>query len=30
MFLLYGAGAPAYRKKCEEVAAKGYAGLILS
>ena len=30
MFLLYGAGAPAYRKKCEEVAARGYEGMRLA
>ncbi len=30
MFLLYGAGAPAYRKKCAEVAANGYAGMTLA
>ena len=28
-FLLYAGGAPAYRKKCDEVAAQGYAGFEL-
>jgi cation diffusion facilitator CzcD-associated flavoprotein CzcO len=28
-FLLYAGGSPAYRQKCEEVAAKGYAGFLL-
>jgi hypothetical protein len=27
--LLYAGGAPAYREKCDEVAAKGYAGFVL-
>ena len=26
-FLLYAAGAPAYREKCDEVAASDYAGI---
>ncbi len=30
VFLLYAAGAPAYREKCDEVAANGYAGFRLS
>jgi cation diffusion facilitator CzcD-associated flavoprotein CzcO len=29
-FLLYAGGAPAYREKCDEVAAKGYEGFIIS
>lgn len=28
-FLLYAGGAPAYRQKCEEVAANGYEGFVL-
>ena len=28
-FLLYAGGAPAYREKCDEVAANGYAGFVL-
>ncbi|HKN01138.1 MAG TPA: hypothetical protein VJX23_11525 [Candidatus Binataceae bacterium] len=28
-FLLYSGGAPAYREKCDEVAAKGYEGFAL-
>lgn len=28
-YLLYANRAPAYRKECEEVAAKGYAGFVL-
>jgi cation diffusion facilitator CzcD-associated flavoprotein CzcO len=28
-FLLYAGGSPAYRHKCEEVAAKGYEGFLL-
>jgi cation diffusion facilitator CzcD-associated flavoprotein CzcO len=28
-FLLYAGGAPAYREKCDEVAAKGYEGFTL-
>jgi cation diffusion facilitator CzcD-associated flavoprotein CzcO len=28
-FLLYAGGAPAYRKRCDEVAAKGYEGFVL-
>ena len=28
-FLLYAGGFPAYRQKCEEVAAKGYEGFLL-
>jgi cation diffusion facilitator CzcD-associated flavoprotein CzcO len=28
-FLLYAGGSPAYRQKCEEVAAKGYEGFML-
>ena len=28
-FLLYAAGAPAYREKCDEVAANGYSGFAL-
>ncbi len=27
--LLYAGGAPAYREKCDDVAAKGYAGFVL-
>jgi cation diffusion facilitator CzcD-associated flavoprotein CzcO len=27
-FLLYAGGSPAYRQKCEEVAAKGYEGFL--
>jgi hypothetical protein len=26
--LVYAGGAPAYRKRCDEVAAKGYAGFV--
>ncbi len=29
-FLLYAGGAPAYRERCEEVAASGYQGMELS
>jgi cation diffusion facilitator CzcD-associated flavoprotein CzcO len=29
MFLLYAAGIPHYRKLCDEVAAKGYEGMVL-
>ncbi|TAJ81426.1 hypothetical protein [Reyranella sp.] len=29
-FLPYSGGAPAYREKCDEVAANGYEGLILA
>jgi cation diffusion facilitator CzcD-associated flavoprotein CzcO len=29
-FLLYSGGAPAYREKCDEVAAKGYDGFVLA
>ena len=29
-FLMYAGGAPAFRAKCEEVAAKGYEGFVLS
>ena len=29
-FLAYAGGAPAYRKRCDEVAAKGYEGFALS
>jgi cation diffusion facilitator CzcD-associated flavoprotein CzcO len=29
-FLLYSGGAPAYREKCDEVAAKGYEGFVLA
>ncbi len=29
VFLLYAGGAPAYREKCDEVAANGYAGFVL-
>ena len=29
-FLLYAGGAPAYREKCDEVAANGYQGFALS
>ena len=29
-FLLYAAGAPTYRKKCDEVADNGYAGMTVS
>ena len=28
-FLMYAGGSPAYRKKCDEVAAKGYEGFVL-
>jgi cation diffusion facilitator CzcD-associated flavoprotein CzcO len=28
-FLLYAGGSPAYRQKCEEVAARGYEGFVL-
>ena len=28
-FLLYSGGAPAYRARCDEVAANGYEGFIL-
>jgi hypothetical protein len=28
--LQYQGGAPAYREKCDAVAAQGYAGMILS
>jgi cation diffusion facilitator CzcD-associated flavoprotein CzcO len=28
-FLVYTGGAPAYRKRCDEVAAKGYEGFVL-
>jgi hypothetical protein len=28
-FLMYAGGSPAYRKKCDEVAANGYEGFIL-
>ena len=28
-FLAYAGGAPAYRKRCDEVAAKGYEGFVL-
>jgi cation diffusion facilitator CzcD-associated flavoprotein CzcO len=28
-FLLYAGGAPAYRKRCDEVAARGYDGFVL-
>jgi len=28
-FMLYAGGAPAYRKKCDEVAANGYEGFVL-
>ncbi|MGE0822738.1 MAG: flavin-containing monooxygenase [Candidatus Binatia bacterium] len=28
-FLMYAGGSPAYRQKCEEVAAKGYEGFVL-
>ncbi len=27
--LVYAGGAPAYRKRCDEVAAKGYEGFVL-
>jgi hypothetical protein len=27
-FLMYAGGSPAYRKKCDEVAAKGYDGFV--
>jgi cation diffusion facilitator CzcD-associated flavoprotein CzcO len=30
MFLGYGGGLPAYRQKCDEVAAAGYSGFVLS
>ena len=29
-FLAYAGGAPAYRKRCDEVAAKGYEGFALA
>ena len=29
-FLMYAGGSPAYREKCDEVAARGYAGFRLS
>ncbi len=29
-FLIYAGGAPAYRERCEEIAACGYAGFKLS
>ena len=29
-FLMYAGGSPAYREKCEDVAAKGYEGFTLS
>ncbi|MDH3684300.1 MAG: cyclohexanone monooxygenase, partial [Acidimicrobiia bacterium] len=29
-FLLYAGGAPQYRERCDEVAANGYEGFILS
>jgi cation diffusion facilitator CzcD-associated flavoprotein CzcO len=29
IFLLYAGGAPAYREKCDEVAANGYEGFVL-
>jgi cation diffusion facilitator CzcD-associated flavoprotein CzcO len=29
-FLLYSGGAPAYRERCDEIAAKGYPGFALS
>ncbi len=29
-FLLYSGGAPAYRERCDEVAAKGYEGFVLA
>ncbi len=29
-FLLYSGGAPAYREKCDEVAARGYEGFTLT
>jgi hypothetical protein len=28
-FLLYAGGAPAYRKRCDDVAASGYEGFVL-
>ena len=28
-FLVYAGGAPAYRKRCDEVAANGYEGFVL-
>jgi cation diffusion facilitator CzcD-associated flavoprotein CzcO len=28
-FLVYAGGAPAYRKRCDEVAARGYEGFVL-
>jgi cation diffusion facilitator CzcD-associated flavoprotein CzcO len=28
-FLMYAGGSPAYRKKCDEVAAQGYEGFLL-
>ena len=28
-FLAYAGGAPAYRKRCDEVAARGYEGFVL-
>ena len=29
MLSLYAGGAPGYRDKCDEVAAAGYAGMVL-
>jgi hypothetical protein len=29
-FLLYSGGAPAYREKCDEVAANGYEGFVFN
>ena len=29
-FMAYAGGAPKYREKCDEVAAKGYEGFILA
>ena len=29
-FLLYSGGAPSYRERCDEIAAKGYEGFALA
>jgi hypothetical protein len=29
-FMAYAGGAPKYRQKCDEVAARGYEGFVLS
>ena len=28
-FIVYAGGAPKYREKCDEVAARGYAGFVV-